>query len=349
MGNLIISNNLENVLISILNRCSYDQLFLLSDEMTHELCVPLVRDFPCLKNAKEVVIPAGDIYKTLSSAMLVWEFLQLEHATRHSLLINIGGGMTTDLGGFCASCFKRGINFINVPTSLLAMVDASVGGKTGINFGTIKNEIGLFREATAVIIDTSFLATLDDQNFRSGYSEMLKHALISTKTSLSELLNFNLESLDFRLLSRFIEESIAIKQEIVEQDPTEQGLRKALNVGHTIGHSLEALFIQRELPILHGYAVAFGIVAELYLSVTKMAFPADTMRQVVNFIRSNYGAAPIVCDDYIELFQLMTHDKKNVGNNIIFTLLDGIGNIKIDQTASKSEIFEALDFLREGF
>ncbi len=348
MQRVIISNELEKDLASAIADCRPDRIFLLSDETTHELCVPLVRDFKCLKDAPETVVPAGDINKNLENVITVWEALQRERATRRSLLVNIGGGMVTDLGGFAASCFKRGISYINIPTTLLAMVDASVGGKTGVNFGKLKNEIGVFNDSRYVLLHTSFLLTLDDENIRSGYAEMLKHGLISTEAMLSELLSFDLARPDLNLLSRMLADSVAVKERIVEQDPHERGIRKALNVGHTVGHAMETWAMRRGKPILHGYAVAFGMVAELYLSTVKAGFPIDKMRQTVSFIRENYGTLPIVCDDYEELIELMTHDKKNVANEINFTLLNSIGGIKINQTASESEIREALDFFREG-
>jgi 3-dehydroquinate synthase len=269
-------------------------------------------------------------------------------ATRHSLLINLGGGMVTDLGGFAASTFKRGIRFINIPTTLLAMVDASVGGKTGINFNGLKNEIGVFNSADAVILDSSFLQTLDSQNIRSGYAEMLKHGLISDNHHWSELINYDLSKPDLSSLGNLIKTSVKIKEDIVNSDPFESGIRKALNFGHTIGHALESLALKNERPVLHGYAVAWGITCELYLSCTKCNFPTDKMRQTARFINSYYGPCEITCEDYENLYGYMTHDKKNTAGKINFTLLGNIGDIRINQTASKNEIFEALDFLRDG-
>jgi 3-dehydroquinate synthase len=257
--------------------------------------------------------------------------------------------MVTDLGGFAASTFKRGINFINIPTTLLAMVDASVGGKTGINFNGLKNEIGVFNESRFVILNTCFLRTLDTENLLSGYAEMLKHSLIANEKMWAGHLNFSLEqdveSEEFALLLR---QSVELKERIVTEDPKEQGIRKALNVGHTIGHAFESFAIQTHRPILHGYAVAYGIICELYLSVVKTGFPTDKMRQTVRFIREHYGSFPITCDDYDTLIELMTHDKKNTSGIINFTLLGGIGDIRINQSASKEEIKEALDFYRES-
>lgn len=259
--------------------------------------------------------------------------------------------MVTDLGGFAASTFKRGINYINIPTTLLSMVDASVGGKTGINFRGLKNEIGVFNNARSVILDTRFLRTMDAENTLSGYAEMLKHGLISDEKMWAELLNFPIDALDtpdrLRQLQRMVADSVAVKERIVTEDPTEQGIRKALNLGHTAGHAFESLALTRT-PVLHGYAVAWGLVCELYLSAIKTGFPTDRLHQTVAFIKEHYGKMAITCDDYPTLLELMTHDKKNTAGIINFTLLGGIGDIRINQTATKDEIFEALDFYREG-
>jgi 3-dehydroquinate synthase len=308
----------------------------------------LVAGFDCVRDAQVITIGATDQNKTLDSLSHVWTELQRGGATRHSLMINLGGGMVTDLGGFAASTFKRGLNYINIPTTLLAMVDASVGGKTGINFGGLKNEIGVFSCAKSVILDTTFLKTMDHENICSGYAEMLKHGLIANEDMLAELLNFDLDVIDYYQLSRMLADSVQVKERIVDEDPTEQGIRKALNLGHTIGHAFESFAMKSMKPVLHGYAVAYGLVCELYLSCVKTGFPVDRMRQVVRFINENYGKLPVTCDDYPTLLELMTHDKKNVGDTINFTLLGGVGDIRINQTATKEEICEALDFYREG-
>ena len=297
-----------------------------------------------MQEAQCIVIGATDTHKTLDTLSHVWAELQRMGGTRHSLLINLGGGMVTDLGGFAASTFKRGLAYINIPTTLLSMVDASVGGKTGINFGGLKNEIGVFNNANCVILDTTFLRTMDAENLLSGYAEMLKHGLISNEQTWAELLNLDLNDLD--KLGDLVEKSVAVKQRIVIEDPTEHGIRKALNLGHTVGHAFESLALERK-PVLHGYAVAYGLVVELYLCCVKTGFPQDKMRQTVGFIKENYGRMAITCDDYPKLIELMHHDKKNVGTDINFTLLGGIGDIRINQTASEEEIKEALDFYRE--
>ena len=344
---VIISTHLEGELVSALAECEHDKLFVLTDTTTQKECLPLLKKFYSMKEAQVITIPATDSHKDIESLMMVWKGLQEGGASRHSCMINLGGGMVTDLGGFAASTFKRGINFINIPTTLLAMVDASVGGKTGINFGGLKNEVGVFNDSKFVILDTEFLKTLDVENICSGYAEMLKHGLISTEAMWEELVSFDLANPDLKQLQRMVGDSVKVKERIVEQDPHEKGIRKALSLGHTFGHAFESWALKRK-PILHGYAVAFGLIPELYLSVIKTGFPTEKMRQTVNFIKENYGTLNITCDDYDELIELMHHDKKNQNGIINFTMMGGIGDIRINQTATVEEIKEALDFFREG-
>ena len=341
---VVISKDLQKALSEAIAECRHDKLFVLVDETTEQLCLPLIAGFDCMQEAQRIVIGATDTHKTLDTLSHVWAELQRMGGTRHSLLINLGGGMVTDLGGFAASTFKRGLAYINIPTTLLSMVDASVGGKTGINFGGLKNEIGVFNNANCVILDTTFLRTMDAENLLSGYAEMLKHGLISNEQTWAELLSMDLNDLD--KLGDLVEKSVAVKQRIVIEDPTEHGIRKALNLAHTVGHAFESLALERK-PILHGYAVAYGLVVELYLCCVKTGFPQDKMRQTVGLIKENYGKMDITCDDYPKLIELMHHDKKNVGTDINFTLLGGIGDIRINQTATEEEIKEALDFYQE--
>lgn len=348
MQEIIITNDAVNALSKCLGRCDYDRLFVLTDTNTKKHSLPLLEQNEGILHAQHITIEANDENKTLDSLAHVWKELGDKGASRHSLMINLGGGMVTDLGGFAASTFKRGIRFINIPTTLLAMVDASVGGKTGINFNGLKNEIGVFCPAETVILDTKFLETLDDENIRSGYAEMIKHGLLSNNNHWSELLNFDLAKPDLSQLSKMIGTSIAVKERIVEEDPREKSIRKALNLGHTMGHAFESYCINRKKTILHGYAVAWGIACELYLSCIKCQFPTDKMRQTVRFITQYYGNGKFTCKDYEELYEYMTHDKKNSAGRINFTLLSDIGEIRIDQTATKEEIFEMLDFLRDG-
>ena len=342
---VIISDNLQQALTQAVAECPHDRLVVLVDKTTEKCCLPIVSQYECMQQADIITIGATDAHKTLESLTHVWSELQRTGATRHSLMVNIGGGMVTDLGGFAASTFKRGIRYINVPTTLLSMVDASVGGKTGINFGGLKNEIGVFNNAASVILDTTFLRTLDQENLLSGYAEMLKHGLIANEKMWADLLTFDLQRTAPNV--QMVADSVAIKQHIVLEDPTEHGIRKALNLGHTAGHAFESYAMKRH-PVLHGYAVAWGLVVELYLSVVKTGFPTIQMQQTVRFIKEHYGQLNITCKDYPELLELMHHDKKNSGNAINFTLLGGIGDIRINQTATEEEIKEALDFYREG-
>lgn len=378
---IIISNDIVHDLATAIAESEHDRVFVLTDDTTHECCLPKVAALLAQYDAVPITIAHGDQHKTLSALGDVWTALQQGGATRHSLLINLGGGMITDLGGFAAATFKRGINFINIPTTLLAMVDAAVGGKTGINFGGLKNEIGAFADARFVIINTCFLDTLDAENLCSGYAEMLKHALISDERMWAEHVNFDLSQPDLAELQRMVAESIAVKERIVAEDPHEHGIRKALNFGHTIGHALEEFTLQqaggavvstapenkptpgdavvstapnsqltpKKRPLLHGYAVAFGLIGELYMSARKAGFPTERLHQTTRFIRENYAQTEFTCNDYPTLLNLMRHDKKNTSGVINFTLLHNIGDIRINQTATDEEICEALDFIREGY
>lgn len=345
---IIFSKNIEEDVAIALSECEHDRIFVLTDETTLNTCWPKLSDFRSLRDIHMITIPAGDTHKDITSTTIVWDALRDGGATRHSCIINLGGGMVTDLGGFAASTFKRGINFINIPTTLLSMVDASVGGKTGINFGGLKNEIGVFNDSRCVIINTMFLDTLDLENIRSGYAEMLKHGLLSDDETWSQLLNYNLAQPDLVELHDMLERSVMVKAGVVKTDPTERGLRKSLNLGHTAGHAFESMAMSKDRPVLHGYAVAWGLIFELYLSCVQLHFPTDKMRQTVSFIRTHYGLPAITCNDYERLYQLMQHDKKNVAGIINFTLLDDVGKVRIDRSASKKDIFEALDFCREG-
>ena len=371
---IIISNDIEHDLATAVAESEHDRVFVLTDDTTHECCLPKVAALLAQYDAVPITIAHGDQHKTLAALGDVWTALQQGGATRHSLLINLGGGMITDLGGFAAATFKRGINFINIPTTLLAMVDAAVGGKTGINFGGLKNEIGAFADSRFVIINTCFLDTLDAENLCSGYAEMLKHALISDERMWAEHVNFDLSQPDLAELQHMVAESIAVKERIVAEDPHEHGIRKALNFGHTIGHALEEFALQqaggavvstaptnqttggaaispapKNRPLLHGYAVAFGLIGELYMSARKAGFPTERLHQTARFIRENYAQTEFTCNDYPTLLNLMRHDKKNTSGVINFTLLHNIGDIRINQTATDEEICEALDFIREGY
>lgn len=344
---VIICEEKNESLKRAIKNCPHDKLFILTDEHTHRLCLPQLQETGALQEVTEIIIGAEDVHKTLETLAYVWMALSKGEATRHSLMINLGGGMVTDLGGFAAATFKRGIAYINIPTTLLAMVDAAVGGKTGINFNGLKNEVGAFAPAAAVLIETDFLRSLDQRNFLSGYAEMLKHGLISTTEHWAELLTFDTCSLDYNRLKHMVKQSIQVKERIVLEDPHEHGLRKALNLGHTVGHAFESMALAENRPVLHGYAVAWGLVCELYLSCLKTGFPKDKMRNTVQFIKENYGTFYLECRHYERLYELMRHDKKNTAGIINFTLLEDVGKITLNQTADKETIFDMLDFFRE--
>lgn len=345
---IIISDNLKEDLAVAISECEHDRLFVLTDTITRDKCWSKISNFFSLRGAHVIEIEPSDTHKDINSLAHVWEELSKNGATRHSCMINLGGGMVTDLGGFAASTFKRGIDFINIPTTLLAMVDASVGGKTSINFAGLKNEIGVFNDSKFVILNSEFLDTLDYGNICSGYGEMLKHGLISNHEMWSQLVNFDLNQPDLKQLQQMVAESVKVKEHVVEEDPYEKGIRKALNLGHTVGHAFESWAMKKGRPILHGYAVAYGLVCELYLSAIKAGFPTDELRQTVRFTNEYYSKFIYTCDDYEEFYNFMLHDKKNTAGIINFTLLGGIGDIRINQNATKEEVFEAFDFYREN-
>lgn len=345
MQKIIKSSKTTDTLSEIFTAIEFDKLFILTDEHTDKLCYPLISGLPIIQEAKRVVVAADDSNKSLENLAYVWKFLTANGATRHSLLLNLGGGMITDLGGFAAATFKRGIAYINIPTTLLGAVDAAVGGKTGINFEGFKNEIGAFYPAKYVIISSEYLNTLSQKEILSGYAEMIKHALLDSENAWKKMLDFDPENMNYELLNDLMMDSVSIKQRIVEQDPFEKNMRKALNLGHTIGHAFESFALDNEKPVPHGYAVAWGIVSELYLSHKLCSFPKELLQRVSRFIHQNYGAFYVDKTDYETLYNFMIHDKKNVGKSINFTLLGGIGDIRIDQTVDKELIFEALDYL----
>jgi len=350
MSHLItkICENFVSELDEAIGNQSAESIFVLTDENTHRLCLPLAMQLDKLKGCHVICIPSGDETKNIESAVSIWNYLSENGATRKSLMINLGGGMITDIGGFTASTFKRGMRYINVSTTLLGAVDAATGGKTGINFMGLKNEIGVFAPAETVLINIDFFRTLDDANIRSGYAEMVKHALIDTKEEWESVLKYDLDKIDFDKLKVLLNKSIRIKERIVEQDPFEANIRKALNLGHTFGHAFESWSYKAERPVLHGYAVMWGTLCELYLSFLKLNFPKSELLRLKYLIKEYYGTFEFHCQQYEILFELMTHDKKNDSKEINFTLLSDVGEIKINQTATKEEIFECFDWFREG-
>lgn len=342
-----MTNDIDIELRDIAAKYGNGQIFILTDENASNHCLPTVLQSVEVCTEHIMTLPVGEQHKTLQTVCKIWDWLQTVGATRSSVLLCLGGGVITDMGGFAASTFKRGLPYINIPTTLLAAVDAATGGKTGIDYGGLKNQIGLFAEPQKTIIHTDFFRTLPREEFLSGYAEMLKHALIASPLELVNILAFNLDNIDYERLAELVGRSNTIKGYIVEQDPEEKGLRKTLNFGHTIGHALEELSLAAgHTPLLHGYAVVYGIAAELYLSVMKLGFPQKTLTDIVHLIIEYYGKPQCGCKDYDRLLDLMRHDKKNPSpNQISFTLLKTVGNARIDQLCSDNEIREALDFI----
>jgi 3-dehydroquinate synthase len=339
-----VTNNLEKELGTIVAGYPAGKVYIVVDENTQRFCLPLLQKFEFISNLPVLIIPSGEENKSLDSVVKVWNFLEENGADRKSLLINLGGGMLSDLCGFAASCFKRGLHFVNIPTTLLSQVDASVGGKTGINFNGLKNEIGVFNQPQTVIIASRFLKSLDKENLLSGYAEMLKHGLIHSKTHWDELMTFDLDNIDFEILNEMIGRSVAVKEYFVVKDPTEKNIRKALNLGHTVGHAFESLALHQNRPILHGYAVAYGIIAELYLSSKKVGFPMRETQRISKWIIEKYGEFSISMTDFDELYLKMTKDKKNEANRINFTLIPEIGRVEINIDCEKQLIMEGLEF-----
>lgn len=347
---LLFTADISATLDQVLEGYAYDRLFLLTDENTRRSCLPLLSASTKLATADLICIEPDDTHKTLQALASVWQALSDRHATRRSVMVNLGGGMVTDLGGFAAATFKRGIRYFNLPTTLLGAVDAAVGGKTGINFNGLKNEVGAFAPAEAVLVTTAFFASLSREHLLSGFAEMLKHGLISSLAVYEPLFSLDLTRPDSPEMLARLEESIAVKRRVVEEDPFEKGLRKSLNLGHTIGHAFESLSHHRHQPVQHGYAVAWGLVGELILSHRRLGFPLDTLRRFASYVREHYGTFVITCDDYDYLCERMTHDKKNAASDAInFTLLSDVGQVVINQTATRDEITLALDLYRDLF
>lgn len=345
-SNIVFSQHIGEELREIVQKYPVGKVFLLTDQTAAGFCLPIIDPVIIEFNIKTFAIPSGEENKNIQSVGLVWSFLSNNGADRKSLLINLGGGMLTDLGGFAASTFKRGLDFVNIPTTLLAQVDASLGGKTGFNFNGLKNEIGVFNEPHSVFINVDFLKTIDHANFLSGYAEMLKHGLIKSGTHWQELLTYDLHTINYESLQQIIAHSVAIKEWHVSNDLTEQNIRKALNFGHTIGHAFESYAMKTNRPILHGHAVVYGMIAELYLSFRKCGLERKELDSISAWLIAHYGKFEIQQSDFPALCQLMTHDKKNEGNRINFTLIPEIGKVEINVDCSKELIFEALEYYR---
>ncbi|MDR2929254.1 MAG: 3-dehydroquinate synthase [Cytophagaceae bacterium] len=343
-NSVYIADNLRHDLAELLQPFDNEKIFVLTDDNTFRCCINRITNVVGISSERVITIPSGDNNKNLNTVADVWKYLVTAKANRNSLLINLGGGMPCDLGGFAASIFKRGMPFINIPTTLLAQVDASVGGKTGINFMGLKNEIGIINQPEAVLLDAVFLETLNRENILSGFAEMIKHALLKGSNALEQIIGFDIKMPDMKELSNLIANSVKIKDNYVSADPFEKGIRKALNLGHTIGHAFESLAMKRGKPILHGYAVAFGLVVELYLSYLKHGFNINSVHRVKDYIDDIYSVFDFNLSDFDDLHEIMMHDKKNRNGQINFALLSKAGKVVIDVNCHREEIREALEF-----
>ena len=338
--NLIFTNEVEAALERLTTDGNHNMTVWIADTNTARLLPTPPQHL--------ITIPDGDENKTLATVTRVWDEMERMGVTRHSLVVNLGGGMVTDLGGFAAATFKRGVRFINVPTTLLSAVDAAVGGKTGINYHELKNEIGAFAPASDVIVSTRFFDTLPIEEMKSGFAEVIKHGMLSDRDEFHRLLGHDFTApIDHDDLLERLRRSVQVKVDIVARDPNEQGERKALNLGHTVGHAFESLAMKRGKPVPHGYAVAWGLVTEAVLSHLKLNFPSEDVHLLGNFVRDNYRGFPFTCDDYDDLLALMRHDKKSRDGEITCTLLTTIGDYRIDQTVTPDDVTAALDILRD--
>lgn len=318
---------------------NYSSLFILADSHTNELCLPKFLSLLATEKTIEIIeIESGEAEKNINTCVEIWNILTELGADRKTLLINIGGGVITDIGGFVASTYKRGIDFVNIPTSLLSMVDASIGGKNGVDLGNLKNQIGVINVPKAVLIDTGFLSTLPQNEMRSGLAEMLKHGLIFDANYWAEFKD--LSQADFADFDALIHRSIEIKNEIVMQDPTENGIRKALNFGHTLGHAIESYFLENEnkKTLLHGEAIAAGMILEGFISWQKGLLTEAEYLEIKKIIKTVFEDIAFEENDLQPILDLLIHDKKNEYGKIQFALLDGIGKIKINQEADNELI-----------
>jgi 3-dehydroquinate synthase len=325
-----------------LKETKYSNLFIITDSNTNDYC--LHKFLPYLETDLTIEIiefEAGEINKNIDTCIEIWKVLTELGADRKSLVINLGGGVVTDLGGFVASTFKRGVDFIHIPTTLLSMVDASVGGKTGVDLGNLKNQIGVINVPLMVLIDTQYLETVPQNEMRSGLAEMLKHGLIFDKHYWEQFLDIS--TIDFSDLDQLIHRSVAIKNEIVMQDPTEKNIRKALNFGHTLGHAIESYFLENDnkTTLLHGEAIAIGMILESYISLHKNLISEAEYIQIKSVVKTIYDDITFEENDIQPILDLLIHDKKNEFGTIQFALIEGIGAIKINQLVENELILSA--------
>jgi 3-dehydroquinate synthase len=326
----------------------YTKLFILLDENSMAHCYPqLVANVPVFEDAEIIEIESGEENKNIEICAQLWATLEELGADRQSLLINIGGGVIGDMGGFIASTYKRGISFVNIPTTLLAQVDASVGGKVGVDLNHFKNLIGVFNNPLAVFINTDFIQTQDRKQLLSGFAEIIKHALITDEVYWNTVKKADV--VEFSEMEKIIEESVNIKNKVVLADPREKNIRKSLNFGHTVGHSIESLFLESGSPILHGEAIAAGMIVETWLSTKITSLSDESLNDITAFIASIYEPLPIEESHFERILAFMLHDKKNRKGQINFSLLSSIGKCEINQTASVDLIKEGLSYYRSMF
>lgn len=342
---IYFNNDCYTQLNSYFNDNAFSKLFIIVDNNTHEHCLPSFLAQLEITIALEIIeIEAGEIHKTIETCLGVWNALSELNADRKSIIINLGGGVVTDLGGFVASTFKRGISYINVPTSLLAMVDASVGGKTGVDLGVLKNQVGVINFSEMVLIDTQFLETLPQPHLRSGLAEMLKHGLITDKRYWEQL--SNLKALSSDDLDSLIYRSVEIKNDIVTEDPNEEGLRKTLNFGHTLGHAIESYFLSHpdKEDLLHGEAIAIGMVLAAYISTKVLNFPLEEALGIKKVFDAIYTKIHFETEDFAPIIELLKYDKKNSFGDINFVLLNSIGSTEIDLKVDTEILIAAFSF-----
>ncbi len=327
----------------------YSKIFIMVDGNSLQYCYPqLVEKVESFENAEIIEIDSGEENKNIEVCIQIWNALSEYGADRNSLFVNLGGGVIGDMGGFIASTFKRGIDFIQIPTTLLSQVDSSVGGKLGIDLNHIKNEIGVFNDPKAVFINSQFLNTLDKRQILSGFAEVIKHGLIADKEywQLIKEANFS----DLNSFDNLIERSVIIKNDIVKIDPKENNIRKTLNFGHTIGHAVETFSLEHDNKkhLLHGEAIAVGMICEAYISHKLCRLKEAELEDICSFILMHYKPIKLEERDKHRLIELMKHDKKNEKGNILFSLLSGIGKCEINKTASADLIIESLKFYSDS-
>jgi 3-dehydroquinate synthase len=346
-GSVYCNHEAWTVLESQIREINPSSLFVLTDSNTKRVCLPYLINKLTVQNQFEVLeITAGESHKNISSCLQLWEELSEKGADRKSLLLNLGGGMVTDLGGFVASTFKRGIEFINIPTSLLAMVDASVGGKNGVDLGSIKNQIGVIKNPYSVIIDTQFLKTLPQEEITSGFAEMLKHGLITSEDYWSRVVQFDVSN--EVEATKLIWESIEIKNKVVSEDPYEKELRKTLNYGHTLGHAIESFCLasEKRKSILHGEAIAIGMILATYISSELVGFPKEKLNNVTNTILQHFKKISFSINEIEEIILLLKFDKKNANGKVYFVLLKDVGLHRVNFEVPNDLLYNAFDFYK---